>query len=176
MAAFKNSILFLFVLLLVRNVLSNDLEESTGREDLDDLPRVPISVHSHEVLAGAAFFLEELQDLSDSGIYKTLEVRQILSAATQKGVFHDNLHLTVHLSSPYLKGGKEWTQHEVMVMTSMEDGVKSFAIDNFPEMEEDAVEEFWIKKVDEHRRWREESFAKIEKEYEMKEKTRKEEL
>ena len=150
--------------------------------DLDELPRETIAVDSAEAKAAAAFMLEELRALSDSGVYETLSLHSITSAAKQHGVFHDNVFLTVRLASPHLAvaaagttssgGAPATTVHEVMVMTSLEDGVKSFAIDEFPEMDDDAVEEFLIRKIEKRRRDREESFAQIEREFAEREKKR----
>ncbi len=76
-------------------------------------------------------------------------------------MFHFNYFLSLELSSPYLKGGGFFTTHEVMVMKSHEDGVRSFAIDEFPSMDEDAIEQFWIKMVESHRVEREATFKRI---------------
>ena len=59
------------------------------------------------------------------------------------------------LSSPHFEGGAVRSKHEVMVMTSLEDGVRSFAVDEFPAMSDEAVEAFWVKRVERHRGHRE---------------------
>ena len=82
----------------------------------------------------------------------------------QTGVFHFNFFLNIELASPHLKDGHPFTTHEVMVMRNLDDGVLSFAIDEFPVMEEDAIEEFWIRKVEQHKKNREASFAEMERE------------
>ncbi len=86
--------------------------------------------------------------MSDSGIFKTLSLRRILSALTQPGVFHDNTILNLTLASPALLDGDETSNHTVVVMVDIEDGVRSFAIDEFPLMDPDAVEAAWRQKVE----------------------------
>ena len=115
--------------------------------------------HSPEIQAAASYVLEELQSMSYSGIYESLKIQRIRSARTEKGVFHMNTFMTLELASPFLKVRGDKTKrktatstHEVIVMKHLDDGKLSFAIDEFPEMDEHAVEKFWIKSV-ETRRW-----------------------
>ena len=115
--------------------------------------------HSPEIQAAASYVLEELQSISYSGIYESLKIQRIRSARTEKGVFHMNTFMTLELASPFLKVRGDKTKrktatstHEVIVMKHLDDGKLSFAIDEFPEMDEHAVEKFWIKFV-ETRRW-----------------------
>ena len=110
------------------------------------------------------FAMDELKKLSDSGVYETLSLHKIASAATQTGVFHFNYFLQLEMASPHFKDGAPSAAFDVMVMRNLEDGVFSFAIDEFPVMDEDAIEEHWIEKVERHRRLREESFAAMEAE------------
>ena len=49
-------------------------------------------------------------------------------------------------------------------MESKEDGVLSFAIDDFPIMTDESIEEFWIRKVERHRELRNQIFSKLEAE------------
>lgn len=108
------------------------------------------------------FAVAELRKLSDSGIYRTLSLSRIQAASTQDGVFHHNTFLELELSSPHFKGGASVATFDVMVMRHLEDGTYSFAIDEFPEMDEDAIEMFWIEKVERHREEREKAFKQME--------------
>jgi hypothetical protein len=95
----------------------------------------------------ANFAMTELRKLSDSGVYESLSLAQILSYSTESGTFHDNTNLKLSLASPYFKSGKAVEEFEVMVLTHKDDGVKSLAIDEFPEMSESSVESFLVKKT-----------------------------
>ena len=55
----------------------------------DDAPKVTASVHAPAVVEAAEFVVDELSKLSDSGVYETLTLAQIVSAQTQRGVFHE---------------------------------------------------------------------------------------
>jgi hypothetical protein len=55
----------------------------------------------------------------------------------------------------------------MIVLEHKEDGVKALAIDEFPVMDEDAIEEFYIRKIEQRRKQREESFRRLEIEAQM---------
>jgi hypothetical protein len=87
------------------------------------------------VLEETNFALKELIKLSDSTIYSTLNLTNVISAHQEEGIFHDNTILVLELSSPYFRSGNPSERFEVFVMTHKEDAVKSFAIDDFPVMQ-----------------------------------------
>jgi len=124
--------------------------------------RVIVDIGSPDVEEAANFAMSELKKLSDSGVYESLTLVSVDAAEAQKGVFHDNLFLKLTMSSPHLENGMTASRHEVIVMRHLKDGVRSFAIDEFPRMDEDAIEAFWIEKVERHRAARERSFAAME--------------
>ncbi|EQC38655.1 hypothetical protein SDRG_04352 [Saprolegnia diclina VS20] len=113
------------------------------------------------ILSAAQFALDELRRLSDTGIYMTLSLHAVTSGATQTGDFHDNTYLMLELASPHFKSGAPVESFEVVVMESRDgDRRKSFAIDNFPEMAEEAIEAYWIEMVEATRAKRRNVFAK----------------
>lgn len=85
--------------------------------------------------------------MSDSGIFKTLGLQKIINATFQPAVFHNNTIMYVEFTSPALLDGDPYSTHIIVVMTDLEDGVRSLAIDEFPIMEPDAIEEAWKQKV-----------------------------
>ena len=121
-----------------------------------------LDINSDEAKFAAEFAVRELSKLSDSGVYTTIELSRIVTAEFQNGVYHENTILNLELSSPCFKSGKPVESFEIVVMKHFEDGVRSFAINQFPEMNEDAIEEFYIRKVEARRRKREESFRRLE--------------
>ena len=61
-------------------------------------PRAERGVHEPDVVEAAAWAVEQLRELSDSGVYTTLSLARIAAAASQPGVFHDNLFLGLELA------------------------------------------------------------------------------
>lgn len=108
------------------------------------------------------YALKELKKLSDSGVYETLQLSKVISSQIQDGIFHNNMILKLELSSPFFRSGRDTETFDVIVMSHKEDGVKSFAIDEFPVMDEDAIEHFWQLKVERKKIVREESFRRLE--------------
>jgi len=117
-----------------------------------------------EVQEMARFAVAELKKLSSSGVYETLELRRVLSASAGEGIFHYNYLLEIEVASRHLKDGVV-SKHRVLVMCNLEDGSLSLAIDDFPEMDDDAIESFWVARVESHRRSREASFRGMELEW-----------
>lgn len=126
--------------------------------------RVQVDPTNFEIIEAGDFVLRELKKLSDSGVYETLKLKKIVSAETQAGAYHNSIFIQMEFTSPHLEGGTSITSHNVVVMRNLNDDVLSFAIDEFPKMDEEAIEEFWIRKVERARKFREEEFARIERE------------
>lgn len=108
------------------------------------------------------FAIRELSKLSDSGVYTTLSLSKIIAAKREEGLYHHNTILTLSLQSPHFASEKEEEAFEIIVMTHKEDGIKSIAINEFPVMSESAIESFYMKKVTQKTRTREESFRRLE--------------
>ena len=110
----------------------------------------------------AIFAVRELSKLSDSGVYETLALSNILRAKREEGIYHVNTVLTVELQSPHFVSGKAEETFQLVVMSHKEDGTKSIAIDEFPIMSDAAIEIFYTNKVKAKSKTREEAFRKLE--------------
>ena len=117
---------------------------------------------SVDARVAADFALTELQKLSDSGVYNTLTLHSVVAASHESGIFHDNTLLTLQLASPHFQSKQKWETFEVIIMTHKDDGVRSFAIDEFPVMDEDAIESFWVDKMERKKVEREDTFRRLE--------------
>jgi hypothetical protein len=124
--------------------------------------RIALNVNSAKAMKAAEFALSELTKLSDSGVYQSLSLQELTKAEEEVGIFHYNTILSMKLHSPYFKSGEEVEEFHMVVMEHKTDRVKSFAIDEFPVMDDDAIEKFWIQKVEVKRRQREEAYRRLE--------------
>jgi hypothetical protein len=107
--------------------------------------------------------VDELRRLSDTGIYETLKLEKIFDASVEIGDFHYIIHLQIGLSSIFFESQKPIEKYEMMVLESKDQfgkptGTKSIAIDEFPAMQEDAIEQFWIEMVEARRKRRRQLF------------------
>lgn len=123
---------------------------------------VVLEVNSAKVVKAAEFAVQELSKLSDSGIYETLELSKVLSADEIDGLFHINILLHLELRSPYFASHNLLEKYHMIVMRHKEDNITTLAIDDFPVMDEDAIEEFYIKRVEYRRKMREKAFEELE--------------
>lgn len=62
-----------------------------------------------------------------------------------------------------MKSKRQYEEFDVMVMKHLENEHTNFAINEFPVMEDSAIEEYWIQMVDEHRSFRDKLFHDWEK-------------
>ena len=129
---------------------------------LSNIPAITsssISISDQEVLTLSEYVLNELRKLSDSGIYDTLKLDEVLSHERSDGIFHINTSLKLQLSS------KHWNTPQIfefIVMDHKEENIRSFAIDEFPVMNEKDIEQSWIKKVQKKKIIREKTFRRLE--------------
>ena len=124
--------------------------------------KIALDVNDASSVSAAMFAIKELSKLSDSGIYETLELNKIVKAEKEDGIFHVNTYLDMEIRSSYYKSGNDVERFKIIVMDHKLDHVKSFAIDEFPSMDESAIEQFWIKKVELKRKQREEAYRRLE--------------
>ncbi len=113
----------------------------------------------------AQFALTELSKLSDSNIYSTLQLSKIISVEEDEGIYHFNTIFVLELASPYFKSGLEKENVTMVVMSHKEDHTKSIAIDEFPIMDDEAIEKFYIMKIEKKRQSRDEAFIRMQAEY-----------
>lgn len=158
-----NAVTLLVVLLYIISLVNSDIAASSS--STATLDRVILDTTSSDVLAEATFALDELMKLSDSRVYTSLSLNKIHSAELLDGIYHVNMIMKLELSSPYYKSKKESEIYELIVMRHKEDGIKSIAIDEFPVMEEHAIEEYYILKIKEKRKLREESLRRLQIEW-----------
>lgn len=124
--------------------------------------KIDRKVDDVDIIKAAEFAVHELRLLSDSGIYESLHLQSILHAASQVGVFHDNLFLTLRLGCLHFESGLKYENFEIMVMEHFDNKEKSFSIDRFPKLKESAVEEYWIKMVEAKRKDRKQHFEQFQ--------------
>lgn len=123
---------------------------------------IKLDTKSESVIQLSQWVVKELQDLSDSGIYSTLSLHEVLSAEEEPGVFHTNTILGLSLASPYFKSGLKEEDYTVVVMKHAHEDYSTIAINEFPDMDENAIEEFYINKVEKKRSDREKIFQRWE--------------
>lgn len=117
-----------------------------------------LSISDAEIVSISEYVLNELRKLSDSGIYDTLKIDQVLSYDRNDGIFHINTSLKLQLSSIHWK---EPQTFQFIVMDHKEEKIRSFAIDEFPVMDQTDIEKSWIKKIEKKKIIREKSFRRL---------------
>ena len=142
-------LLFLCLLLVIKCIFCEEISRK-------------LAVNDPKALKEAEFSLFELKKLSDSRIYDTLTLSKILSAEEVDGIYHVNTIFSLELASEYFKSGLKIEEFKVVVMRNKMDDSMSIAIDEFPAMDEASIEKFWIQKVKDKRKYREDFFKNVE--------------
>jgi hypothetical protein len=120
-------------------------------------------VSAPDMVEAAKWAVHELMQMSDSGVFETLQLKTITFAAHHVGLYHNNTLLRLGLASPHLQDPSGVSEHEVVVMTPLDPPhTRSFSIDDFPLMTDDAVESFWRAKAERQSAIQEEAFAFLE--------------
>lgn len=126
-----------------------------------------LDVSSPSVLETAQFATQEISKLSDSGIYETLKLECIKNADKFDGSYFIHFVLNLELSSPYFKSKLSSEIFQIVVMEHKLDHYRTLAIDRFPIMLDNAIEEFYIKRVKERRFAREQMFDFLESSFSL---------
>ena len=66
-------------------------------------------------------------------------------------MFHENTFLDLELASPHFASSAASENFDVVVMKHLVDATLSFAIDQFPNMAEEAIETFLIEQIERYR-------------------------
>lgn len=114
------------------------------------------------IVEQAEYALNELKKLSDSTIYSTLSIHKIIDYQNVSGVYYNNLIINLELQSQFFKNKQDIQEFEMIVMTHKTDGVVSIAINEFPEMDEIAIETFLVKKIENKRKKNAEMFKLLQ--------------
>lgn len=114
------------------------------------------------IASAATFAVTELRKLSSSDVYSSLSLTNVWKAYEQEGIFHFNVVLNLELSSPQFLSGMPRENFTMVVLTHLNDGAKSIAIDEFPAMQELAIEKFQTEKLKRRRVAREGAFLELE--------------
>ena len=109
-------------------------------------------------LEAASFVLNSLKEINDSAIYsESLHLHSIHDVAVDDGLYHTNKILTLELSSEHFASGKGKELFQVIVMESkLQEGDegsthrlrRGYAIDRFPKMKDEAIEDSLRRKVE----------------------------
>jgi hypothetical protein len=128
-------------------------------------PIFEVDTEAPDIQSAAAWAVDYLSKMSDSGAYESIRLHKVLWAATHSGVFHNNTILKLQVTSPDIDSKDGLSTHEIVIMSDLEDpSVRSFSIDDFPVMKEAAIERKWREKAYNHARKREEVFKRLEEE------------
>ena len=114
------------------------------------------------MISTAEYVVNELKKLSDSGIYKLLEIKKIHNYEKTSGIYHYNTAMSIELSSPYFESNKSSEIFNFVLMEHKIDKVKSFAVDEFPIMKGEFIEQFSLEKISRKKTEREEAFRRLE--------------
>jgi hypothetical protein len=110
-----------------------------------------LDAQSGDVVNLATWALKELVKLSDTGIYDTLSLHRVISAIEEDGIYHKNTILNLELKCPYFKSKKTVEQYNIVVMHHLSENYSTIAIDEFPVMDNAAIEEYYIQKLESRR-------------------------
>lgn len=94
----------------------------------------------------AIYVVNQLKQISGSGIYESLEISRILSSDIQMGIYHAKYQFRLELESPLFASGREEEEFDIILMEDYK-GQRSFAINEFPEMNSPAIEDYRQQKV-----------------------------
>jgi len=138
----------------------HSFENAADAEETNNCTRTnDASVRANEL---ANFILEHLQNLSFLGVYNKIQLHSIESAEVFEGVYYHTItRLIVNLSSKFFESGKAVEPFKVLVMDSYDDTDKFgqedrvLAIDEFPKMKQDATDAARRRRLEEHRRLKE---------------------
>ena len=114
------------------------------------------------MMSTAEYAVNELKKLSDSKIYNSLEIKKIHNFEKTSGIYHYNTAMSIELSSPYFESNKSSEIFNFVLMEHKIDKVKSFAVDEFPIMKGEFIEQFSLEKISRKKTEREEAFRRLE--------------